>query len=82
MAGLHLTLNVEQSKYQAATSIAGVRVLVHENFIMPFPEVSGLSISVGSEAALAIRKVPVHSARKQIKLVYKTANLRCLICQN
>ncbi|XP_070580901.1 amiloride-sensitive sodium channel subunit alpha-like [Ptychodera flava] len=58
--GLSLKLYVEQSEYvRSVTESAGVRVLVHPQSIMPFPEDNGFSISPGRESSVGLRKVSI-----------------------
>ena len=57
-AGLSLELYIEQDEYIAGLSDgAGIRVVLHNNTYMPFPEDNGVSIMPGTKTSIGIRKV-------------------------
>ncbi|CAH1782868.1 unnamed protein product [Owenia fusiformis] len=54
--GLQLTFNIEQSEYIGKlTSTAGVRVQVHHQNVMPFPEDEGINIVPGQSTSVGIQ---------------------------
>ena len=57
-SGLKLRLFVEQFEYiESLSDAAGVRVVVHNQSMMPFPEDDGFSVSPGTKTTVGIRKV-------------------------
>ncbi|CAH1782263.1 unnamed protein product [Owenia fusiformis] len=55
--GLRLTLNVEPDEYTGLLSPTyGVRVSVHDNSVVSYPESDGLTVSVGNEMVFRLRK--------------------------
>ena len=58
--GLHLTLNIDQDMYlESMGEEAGVRVLVHHQSSMPFPEDEGVLVLPGQVASIGLRKVSI-----------------------
>ena len=58
LAGLRLTLNIEQAEYLGLFSHkAGVRVTVHPFNVTPFPEDLGLNAMPGSETEIGVTVV-------------------------
>ncbi|XP_077992375.1 epithelial sodium channel subunit alpha-like [Glandiceps talaboti] len=58
--GLSLKLYVEQDEYiHSIRESAGIRVLIHSQDVMPFPEDNGFSISPGQETNVGIRKLSI-----------------------
>ena len=56
--GLYLVLYVQQDEYiHPLTPAAGVRMVVHDQNEMPFPEDDGISIAPGLETSVALKKV-------------------------
>ena len=56
--GLHLTINIDQDEYvSAAGETAGLRLVVHSQDRMPFPEDEGTSVVTGRATCVAVRKV-------------------------
>ena len=57
-SGLSLTFNIDQDDYQAdLADTAGVRVVVHAQERMPFPEDEGMSIPPGQVSLIGVKKV-------------------------
>ena len=53
-------MNVMQSEYLSQGSeIAGIRLLVHPNKRMPFPEDEGITVKPGVSTSIGIRQVRV-----------------------
>ncbi|XP_013398048.1 degenerin-like protein unc-105 [Lingula anatina] len=58
--GLSLTFNIEQSEYVGdLTQTAGVRVLVHDQDVMPFPEDQGFLAAPGEMTFVGIKMVEI-----------------------
>ena len=55
--GLQLDIFVDQSQYTANTQDAGIRVVIHDQGIMPFPDEQGFSVPTGLSTIVGIRKV-------------------------
>jgi hypothetical protein len=56
--GLKLILNVETEEYLSSfTPDVGVRVVVHPNSMIPFPEDTGVNIPPGYTTAIGVRTV-------------------------
>ncbi len=67
MTGLKLELYVEQDEYiESLSDAAGMRILVHNQTEMPFPEDAGFSVSPGSKTSVALSKVVITSTRVQL----------------
>ncbi|XP_066572388.1 acid-sensing ion channel 1-like [Amia ocellicauda] len=59
--GLTMELSIEQDEYiEHISQAAGIRLIIHDQKDMPFPEDDGVNISPGQESDLAIIKVHVH----------------------
>jgi hypothetical protein len=59
-AGLRLKINIQQDEYIGTLSEpAGVRIAVHDQRSMPFPEDSGLYASVGQLTSFSLTKVDI-----------------------
>ena len=57
-SGLVLEMSVEQDDYiTALTQTAGLRVIVHDQNAMPFPELQGINVSPGTHADIRIKQV-------------------------
>lgn len=53
--GLRMVLNISQSEYiQSANSDAGIKVSIHNRHEIPTPELTGISVSPGSHATIAL----------------------------
>ena len=53
-----MTFNIDQDDYQPdLAQTAGVRVVVHDQTRMPFPEDEGMSVPPGQISFIGIRKV-------------------------
>ena len=60
MTGLKLELYVEQDEYiESLSDAAGMRILVHNQTEMPFPEDEGFSVSPGSKTSVGLGKVGI-----------------------
>lgn len=58
--GLTLHLNIEQSKYIGPITIeAGVRVLLHDQGVMPFPYEEGFSVAPGMATSIGIKNTKI-----------------------
>ena len=58
VAALKLIMNIEQDEYLSElTEKAGVRVVVHPQHEMPFPEENGVAAAPGHSTAIAVRQV-------------------------
>ena len=59
-SGLKLTLNIEVDDYiTALADSAGIRLLIHNPYNMPFVEDEGLSLSPGRANLIGVRKVSI-----------------------
>ena len=57
-----MKLFVEQFEYlKSVSDAAGVRLVVHNQTSMPFPEDDGISISPGTKTSVGLRRVSVCS---------------------
>ncbi len=57
-AGLSMELFVEQHEYMAMlTDAAGIRLMIHNQSVMPFPEDLGLSIRPGTKTFVGMKRV-------------------------
>ena len=57
-SGLRLAFNIEQDEYVGTLPHkAGVRVVIHPQNSMPFPEDVGINIGPGLSTAVGLRKV-------------------------
>ncbi len=57
--GLKMIFDIDQSDYIGALAeAAGVRVVVHPQRSMPFPEDEGISVSPGEMTYVGITQVP------------------------
>ena len=54
---LRLQVNVGQPDYLLTTSASGVRVIVHDSKVMPFPEDEGFSVAPGQLANIGVKMV-------------------------
>ncbi len=60
-SALQLELYIEQDEYIAELSdAAGVRVVIHNQTQMPFPEDEGFTISPGSQANMGLERVSIY----------------------
>ncbi len=51
-------MNIEQEEYlENITAKAGVRVIIHPQTHVPFPEDVGVDVSVGMSTSIGIKKV-------------------------
>ncbi|XP_043914086.1 amiloride-sensitive sodium channel subunit gamma-like [Protopterus annectens] len=67
MYGLHLELFIQQIEYVRDIShAAGIRLLIHDQAQMPFPEDEGVNIPPGAETDIGIMKVHI----KRLKSPY------------
>ena len=56
--GLTMELYIEQHEYiKGLADSAGLRVLVHNQTYMPFPEDDGISIAPGTKTSIGVNKV-------------------------
>jgi hypothetical protein len=56
--GLQLTLNIDVDEYVPDLSDAsGVRLLIHDPYIIPFVDTDGLSLSTGKDFSISVKKV-------------------------
>lgn len=53
-----MTLNAQQDEYALNVETAGVRLVVHDQETMPFPEDVGITLNPGSATSVSIKKVP------------------------
>ena len=59
-AGLHLILNINQNEYLTeGGDTAGLRMVVHPQTRMPFPEDEGITVSPGRATSVAIKQVNI-----------------------
>ena len=66
LVGLSLELYVEQDEYmELLTDSAGIRLMIHNQTSMPFPEDQGLSVRPGTKTFVGIKKVGINSYIKQ-----------------
>ncbi|XP_006632023.1 amiloride-sensitive sodium channel subunit gamma-like [Lepisosteus oculatus] len=62
--GLTMELSIEQDEYiEQFSQAAGIRLIIHDQKDMPFPEDDGVNIPPGQESDIAIVKVHVHRLR-------------------
>ena len=67
-SGLKLTLNIEVDDYiTALADSAGIRLLIHNPYNMPFVEDEGLSLSPGRANLIGVRKVSASLKLDSIK---------------
>ncbi|XP_038623643.1 amiloride-sensitive sodium channel subunit gamma-like [Tachyglossus aculeatus] len=67
MYGLHLELFIQQIEYvRDMTHAAGIRLLIHDQAQMPFPEDEGVNIPPGAETDIGMMKVHI----KRLKSPY------------
>ncbi|XP_063289571.1 amiloride-sensitive sodium channel subunit gamma-2-like [Pelobates fuscus] len=60
MYGLHLELFIEQIEYvRDITHAAGIRLLIHDQTQMPFPEDEGVNVPPGAETDIGMMKVHI-----------------------
>nr|XP_033816173.1 amiloride-sensitive sodium channel subunit alpha-like isoform X2 [Geotrypetes seraphini] len=68
MYGLHLELFIQQIEYiRGMTHAAGIRLLIHDQSQMPFPEDEGVNIPPGAETDIGMMKVHI----KRLKSPYE-----------
>ncbi|KAM4696444.1 epithelial sodium channel subunit gamma-like [Rhinophrynus dorsalis] len=61
MYGLHLELFIQQIEYvRDMTHSAGIRLLIHDQSQMPFPEDEGVNIPPGAETDIGMMKVRIN----------------------
>ncbi|XP_075435175.1 epithelial sodium channel subunit gamma-like [Ascaphus truei] len=61
MYGLHLELFIQQIEYvRDMTHAAGIRLLIHDQSQMPFPEDEGVNIPPGAETDIGMMKVHIN----------------------
>ena len=64
-----MMLYIDQKEYISALSpISGVRLVVHHNNHMPFPEDEGIDVSPGYKAEIKLRMVGVSLFSHLIKI--------------
>ncbi|XP_069098634.1 amiloride-sensitive sodium channel subunit gamma-2-like [Pleurodeles waltl] len=69
MYGLHLELFIQQIEYvRDMTHAAGIRLLIHDQSQMPFPEDEGVNIPPGAETEIGMMKVHI----KRLKSPYSS----------
>ncbi|XP_030062678.1 degenerin deg-1 [Microcaecilia unicolor] len=69
MYGLHLELFIQQIEYiRDMTHSAGIRLLIHDQSQMPFPEDEGVNIPPGAETDIGMMKVHI----KRLKSPYES----------
>ncbi|XP_029469367.1 LOW QUALITY PROTEIN: amiloride-sensitive sodium channel subunit gamma-like [Rhinatrema bivittatum] len=69
MYGLHLELFIQQIEYiRDMTHAAGIRLLIHDQSQMPFPEDEGVNIPPGAETDIGMMKVHI----KRLKSPYES----------
>ncbi|KAJ1145692.1 hypothetical protein NDU88_011977 [Pleurodeles waltl] len=69
MSGLHLELFIQQIEYvRDMTHAAGIRLLIHDQSQMPFPEDEGVNIPPGAETEIGMMKVHI----KRLKSPYSS----------
>ena len=57
VAGLELILNINQDDYSPLTGdTAGIRLVVHPQERMPFPEDEGITVSPGHSTSIGMRQ--------------------------
>ncbi|KAM8933457.1 epithelial sodium channel subunit gamma-like [Pelodytes ibericus] len=67
MYGLHLELFIQQIEYvRDLTHAAGIRLLIHDQSQMPFPEDEGVNVPPGAETDIGMMKVHI----KRLKYPY------------
>lgn len=58
IVGLRLVINIDQDSYVPDIGdSAGIRVVIHPQRRMPFPEDEGLTVSPGHHTSIAVRQV-------------------------
>ena len=58
LLGLELQLYIDQANYIPGVSdAAGIRIIVHNQTYMPFPEDDGISIMPGTRTSIALQQV-------------------------
>ncbi|GFO21960.1 reverse transcriptase [Plakobranchus ocellatus] len=55
--GLSMEFNVQFDEYLPSTTASGLKVLIHDNGEVPFPEDGGIMAGTGAATSIAIRKV-------------------------
>ena len=55
--GLRLTMNIHQNDYTSAVTTAGIRITVHDQKVVPFPEDDGISVGPGQLATIGLKMV-------------------------
>ena len=82
-----MTLNLEVSEYIPDLDLgAGARILVHDQYTMPFVDTDGVSLSPATETSIGVKKVMRFEIYTQIKtnimifIIFKILrfNLSCL----
>ena len=62
VTGLSVELFVEQEEYiRELSNAAGIRILVHNDTRMPFPEDEGFSVAPGVKTSIGIKLVCIHN---------------------
>ncbi|XP_066436289.1 amiloride-sensitive sodium channel subunit gamma-like [Eleutherodactylus coqui] len=70
MYGLHLELFIQQTEYvKDMTPAAGIRLLIHDQTHMPFPEDDGVNVPPGAETDIGMMKVHI----ERLKSPYSSA---------
>ena len=63
-----MTLNLEVSEYIPDLDLgAGARILVHDQYTMPFVDTDGVSLSPATETSIGVKKVMRFEIYTQIK---------------
>ena len=57
LLGMQLDLFVDQNEYTSNTEEAGIRVVISDQGIMPFPDEQGFSVPTGFSTTVGIRRV-------------------------
>ena len=58
VSGLHLILNINQAEYMpAGIDTAGIRLVIHSQERMPFPEDEGVTVSPGRATSIGMKQV-------------------------
>ena len=58
LSGLSMRINIQQEDYlKYVSDEAGVRVMLHNQGMMPFPYLEGFSVSPGTATSVGMQKV-------------------------
>ena len=60
--GLHMIVNIDQDNYsESIGDTSGLRIVIHHQKQMPFPEDCGITINPGEVTSISIKQVRMHT---------------------